>query len=127
MARRTAVSSHDRSARRLADDDPGTEPYGGGAAPGRSPPILARAPKGGVQHVVVEDLRVTYTVDEVAAIVGISRSAVYDSIARGEIPAKRLGRRIVVVKLALEEFLADYDGARHPPTDGNRRRGRPGS
>lgn len=122
MARRTALSSHDRSARRLASDGRGTELYGGGAAPGRSPPTLARASKVSVQHVVVQALRLTYTVDEVAAIVGISRSAVYDCIARGEIPAKRLGRRIVVVKRALEEFLADPNGARHPPTRGTRRR-----
>ncbi len=33
----------------------------------------------------------TYTVDEVAEMLGISRSATYECIARGEIPAKRLG------------------------------------
>jgi excisionase family DNA binding protein len=56
--------------------------------------------------------RLTFTVDEVAAQLGISRSAVYDCIARGEIPAKRLGRRVVVVRAALEAFLAEPDGAR---------------
>ena len=56
----------------------------------------------------------TYTVDEVAEILGISRSATYECIARGEIPAKRLGRRVVVVRSALEAFLAQPDAPNRP-------------
>jgi excisionase family DNA binding protein len=58
--------------------------------------------------------RLTYSVDEVAEILGISRSATYECIARGEIPAKRLGRRVVVVRSALEEFLAQSDSPNRP-------------
>jgi excisionase family DNA binding protein len=61
------------------------------------------------------DERLTFTVDEVAARLGISRSAVYDCIARGEILANRLGRRVVVVRAKLEAFLAEPDGARREP------------
>jgi excisionase family DNA binding protein len=56
----------------------------------------------------------TYTVDEVAEILGISRSATYECIARGEIPAKRLGRRVVVVRTALEAFLLQPDAPHRP-------------
>jgi excisionase family DNA binding protein len=65
-----------------------------------------------VRDAIGDEQRVTYSVDEVAAILGISRSAVYDCIARGEIPAKRLGRRIVVVRVVLDTFLSESDGAR---------------
>jgi helix-turn-helix protein len=34
--------------------------------------------------------RLTFTVDEAAAVLGISRSAAYECIGRGEIPALRL-------------------------------------
>ncbi len=53
------------------------------------------------------DSRLTYSVDEVAEMLGLSRSAVCERIARGEIPAKRVGRRLVVVRTVLEAFLPD--------------------
>jgi len=61
------------------------------------------------------DSRLTYTVDEVAGLLGLSRSAVYECIARGQIPGKRLGRRVVVVRAALDAFLAEPDVPRRPP------------
>jgi excisionase family DNA binding protein len=42
------------------------------------------------------DERLTFTVDEVARLLGISRSGAYDSIARGEIPSLNIGRRVLV-------------------------------
>src|SRR5690606_41267010 len=44
------------------------------------------------------DERRTYTVTEVADIVGISRSTAYECVRRGEIPSRRFGRRIVVLR-----------------------------
>lgn len=79
------------------------------------------APGATVRETIGEEQRLTYSVDEVAAILGISRSAVYDCIARGEIPARRLGRRIVVVRAALETFLAESDGPRRSPPRRTRR------
>lgn len=38
------------------------------------------------------DSRLSYTVDEVAEMLGLSRSAVYECVARGETPARRVGR-----------------------------------
>lgn len=54
------------------------------------------------------DERRTYTVTEVADIVGISRSTAYECVRRGEIPARRFGRRIVVLRHELEQLLGEH-------------------
>ena len=51
------------------------------------------------------DRRATLTVTEAAKILGISRTTAYESVGRGEIPARRFGRRIVVVRSELERLL----------------------
>ena len=50
--------------------------------------------------------RQTYSVSEVAEILGISTTTVYACIKRGEIPAVALGRRLVVSQVALDHILA---------------------
>ena len=42
---------------------------------------------------------------ETAELLGVGRSTAYDLVARGELPALRIGRRIVVTRAALEELL----------------------
>ena len=54
-------------------------------------------------------VRQTYTVEEVAEILGIGRNSTYEAIRRGEIPAIRLGRRLVVSKAALKRLLRNDD------------------
>ena len=49
--------------------------------------------------------RLTVTVEEAAAALGISRGLAYQLVHRGEIPSVRLGRRIVVPRRALEAVL----------------------
>ncbi|MGA2522356.1 MAG: helix-turn-helix domain-containing protein [Acidimicrobiales bacterium] len=49
--------------------------------------------------------RLVLTVDEAAYLLHISRSLAYELIARGELPALRLGRRIVIPRVMLEELL----------------------
>jgi len=49
--------------------------------------------------------RRTYTVTEVAVLLGISRSTAYECVRRGEIPSRRFGRRIVVLRHELERLL----------------------
>ena len=51
------------------------------------------------------DERLTFTVDEVARLLGVSRSGAYDSITRGEIPSFNIGRRVLVPREALLEIL----------------------
>ena len=55
------------------------------------------------------DQRQTLTVEEAAAILGIGRNSAYEAIRRGEIPALRLGRRLLVPRRALERLLWDND------------------
>ena len=49
---------------------------------------------------------VTLTVEQAAAILGISRALAYNLARCGDIPTVRLGRRLVVPRVALERLLA---------------------
>jgi excisionase family DNA binding protein len=50
--------------------------------------------------------RLTYTVDEVAEILGLSRAKTYDLVARGEIPTVPIpGRRRLIARLTLHRLL----------------------
>lgn len=49
--------------------------------------------------------RATLTVPEAARVLGISRDAAYKAVARGEIPALRVGRRYLVPVGSLERML----------------------
>jgi len=49
----------------------------------------------------------TLTVIEAARILGLSRNAAYEAIRRGELPALRFGRRVVVPAAALDKMLAE--------------------
>ncbi len=51
--------------------------------------------------------RLTLSIEEAAALLGISRALAYDLVRRGELPQLRLGRRIVVPRKALEAFIDD--------------------
>jgi excisionase family DNA binding protein len=50
--------------------------------------------------------RLTYSIDEVAHALGISRSTAYECVRRGEIPAVRFGRRVLVVRTVLAGLLS---------------------
>lgn len=45
------------------------------------------------------------TVTQAATVLGISRTAAYECVRRGEIPSLRLGGRIIVPTQAVEELL----------------------
>jgi excisionase family DNA binding protein len=45
------------------------------------------------------------SVEDAARLLGISRTLAYESVARGELPSVRLGKRIVVPRRALDELL----------------------
>ncbi|MQF69591.1 helix-turn-helix domain-containing protein [SAR202 cluster bacterium AD-804-J14_MRT_500m] len=49
--------------------------------------------------------RLVLTVDEVAESLGVGRNTAYEAVHRGEIPALRIGRRILVPRAALERLL----------------------
>ena len=49
--------------------------------------------------------RLTLTVPEAAQALGVSQRHVINCINRGELPARRLGRRILIPLAALEAWL----------------------
>ena len=50
--------------------------------------------------------RITLTVTEAAKLLGISRNLCYEAVSKGEIPSLRLGKRLLVPRVALEQLLA---------------------
>ena len=56
----------------------------------------------------LEDIesRVTLSVEEVANLLGMGRTAAYEAARRGEIPTRRLGRRVIVPVPALLDWLS---------------------
>ncbi len=56
---------------------------------------------------VQDRTRLTLTVEEAAATLGISRAFAYEAVRRGEIPSIRIGRRVLVPRAALERLLDD--------------------
>jgi excisionase family DNA binding protein len=54
----------------------------------------------------MDDLAALLTVPETAKLLRISRNLAYDLVARGEIPAVRLGRVIRIPRGALEQWVA---------------------
>jgi len=49
--------------------------------------------------------RLTWTVAEAAQLLGISRTCAYEAAHRGELPARIIGRRMVVPRTALLRLL----------------------
>jgi excisionase family DNA binding protein len=49
--------------------------------------------------------RLTYTVEEAGDLLGISRGSAYNLVRTGQIPALRMGRRLLVPRVALDDIL----------------------
>ena len=64
--------------------------------------------------------RRTYTVTEAATVLGISRTSAYERVRAGELPALRLGRRIVIARAVIDAFVSGSAGT----DDGRDPRGR---
>lgn len=63
--------------------------------------------------VVMDKSKLVVTVEEAAQLLGISRGLAYELVRRGELPALRLGRRLVVPRrrlLALIEGDEQHEG-----------------
>ena len=52
------------------------------------------------------DQRLAYSVDEAAAITGLSRDLVYDQMRTGKLAYLKVGRRRIITRQHLEAFLA---------------------
>ena len=51
------------------------------------------------------ETRMTLSVEEVASILRIGRTAAYEAARRGQLPSRRLGRRVLVPVPAFLEWL----------------------
>jgi excisionase family DNA binding protein len=51
------------------------------------------------------DKPLTYTVEQVAKMLGLSRGSTYEAIRKNEIPHVWIGRRILIPRVLLERFL----------------------
>ncbi len=49
--------------------------------------------------------RLVYTVPEAGRLLGLGRNASYDAAKRGDIPALRIGRRLLVPKILFHRVL----------------------
>jgi excisionase family DNA binding protein len=49
----------------------------------------------------------TLTVEQAGQTLGICRNAAYSAVKAGEIPSIRIGRRVLVPKVAFERMLAE--------------------
>jgi excisionase family DNA binding protein len=54
---------------------------------------------------MTETTRLTYSVVEAGALLGLSRGAAYSAAEQNLIPVLRIGRRLVVPKVALQRML----------------------
>jgi excisionase family DNA binding protein len=54
--------------------------------------------------------RLTVTVPEAAQLLGVSRMTAYAAVREGSIPSLRIGRRVLVPRVALERLLAQASG-----------------
>ena len=72
-------------------------------------------------HDVTGSARLASRVDEAARALGLSEQTLYRKIQLGQIPARKWGGRIVVLRDDLEEALRALPGARQqadPPLSG---------
>ena len=46
-----------------------------------------------------------YTIREAASLLTLGRSSMYNAVRNGSIPSVKLGRRILIPRAALEQFL----------------------
>ena len=58
-------------------------------------------------HSELATARRTYSVDEAAAILGISRTTAYECVKTKELPALRFRGRIVISAAVIDALLAD--------------------
>lgn len=47
----------------------------------------------------------TYRIDEAAKVLGISRNKCYEAAKSGQVPTVRIGKRLLVPKVALDKLL----------------------
>ena len=60
---------------------------------------------------VIDTYALTYTVDEVAQLLRLSRGAAYERVRDGSIPAERVGRRWLIPRQRFHAWLEGREAA----------------
>ena len=50
-------------------------------------------------------MNLSYSVDETCKITGLGRTKLYDAINNGSLPARKFGKRTIILRADLEKFL----------------------
>ena len=53
-----------------------------------------------------------YRIDEVARLLGIARNSAYRAVKRGDVPTIRIGKRLLVPRVAFDRMLSGAEPAR---------------
>ena len=53
----------------------------------------------------IDPKRLVYSVTEAGKLLGLSRGAMYEAVRTGEIPNVKIGRRILIPRIALDRLL----------------------
>jgi len=59
-------------------------------------------------------MHLSFSIDEVCAATGIGRTKLYEAINKGLLPAKKYGKRTIILKNDLENFLSSLDSYHSP-------------
>lgn len=55
------------------------------------------------------ELKASYTIDEVSKIITLGRTKIYENINAGTLKARKLGRKTIILKEDLEQFLTNLE------------------
>ena len=64
-----------------------------------------------IESPVIDTASLTYTVDEVAQLLGLSRGVAYERVRDGSIPAQRMGRRWLIPRRRFHAWLDGREAA----------------
>lgn len=53
--------------------------------------------------------KIMYSVEDAAIASGIGKTLLYSFLSKGELPARKIGRRTLILKSDLEEFLSNLE------------------
>jgi excisionase family DNA binding protein len=84
--------------------EPGSKPAAGASPP---PSVNVPAPRSPAE-------RLAYSVDEAASLTGLSRDLLYDQMRSGNLRYIKIGRRRLITRQDLEQFLEITQGPDHP-------------
>jgi len=63
-------------------------------------------------------MQLSYSIKEACSLTGVGQTKLYEAINKGLLPAKKYGRRTIILKNDLESFLSNLESfpARNPET-----------